>query len=158
MRHAKSSWAEAGQPDFERTLNERGLKDAPEMGKRIAEQQFHPQVIISSPATRTLKTAKKVAKQLAYDENLIEQEPLIYEAHTDEILYLIRNLDEQFNRVMLIGHNPTFTGLVGILTERFIDNLPTAGVALISFDLESWRQVAAGTGKLDWYDYPKSTD
>jgi phosphohistidine phosphatase len=156
MRHAKSSWAIDGQPDFERSLNERGMKDAPEMGKRIADKKFHPQLIITSPAVRTLKTAKKVAKQLEYDENLIEQEPLIYEAHTDEILYLIRNLDDALHRVMLIGHNPTFTSMIGILTGSLVENMPTAGVALISFDFKSWRQVAQGTGQLDWFDFPKS--
>lgn len=158
MRHAKSSWAIAGQPDFERTLNDRGLRDAPEMGKRIAAQKFHPQLLITSPAKRTLKTSKEVAKQLGYKEDLIEQESVIYEAHTDEILYLIRNLDDELKRVMMIGHNPTFTGMVGILTNSFIENLPTAGVALIAFPIDTWRQVAPGIGKLEWFDYPKKED
>lgn len=158
MRHAKSSWAIAGQADFERTLNERGLRDAPEMGKRIAAQKFHPQLMIASPAKRTLKTAKEVAKQIGYKEDLIEHESVIYEAHTDEILHLIRNLDDAFHRVIIIGHNPTFTGMVGLLTNHFIENLPTAGVVLISFHLDTWRQVAPGTGKLEWFDYPKNGD
>jgi phosphohistidine phosphatase len=158
MRHAKSSWAIAGQPDFERTLNERGLRDAPEMGKRIAAQKFHPQLLITSPAKRTLKTSKEVAKQIGYKEDLIEQESVIYEAHTDEILYIIRNLDDELKRVMMVGHNPTFTGMVGILTNSFIENMPTAGVALISFHIDTWRQVAPGGGKLEWFDYPKNGD
>jgi phosphohistidine phosphatase len=158
MRHAKSSWAIAGQTDFERTLNERGLKDAPEMGKRIANQKCHPELLITSPAKRTLKTAKEVAKQIGYKEDLIEKDSLIYDAHTDEVLYLIRNLDDAFHKVMMVGHNPTFTSLVGILTDSLIENMPTAGVALISFPLESWRQIAPGTGKLEWFDFPKNGD
>jgi phosphohistidine phosphatase len=158
MRHAKSSWAITGQADFERTLNERGAKDAPEMGKRIAHQKFHPELMITSPAKRTLKTAKEVAKQIGYKEAMIEQDPTIYEAHTDEILYIIRNLDDALHKVMIIGHNPAFTSLVGILTDSLIENMPTAGVALISFEMESWRQIAAHTGKLEWFDFPKNTD
>jgi phosphohistidine phosphatase len=158
MRHAKSSWAEAGQPDFDRPLNDRGLRDAPEMGKRIAAHKFQPELMMASPAKRTTKTAKEVAKQIGYKESLIEFERVMYDAHTDEIIYLLRNLDDELKRVMMVGHNPTFTGLVGILTQSLIENMPTAGVALISFDISSWHQVAPRTGKLEWFDFPKNGD
>lgn len=158
MRHAKSDWSVPGEADFERTLNERGLRDAPEMGKRLAGRKFHPQLLISSPAKRTLKTSKEVAKQIGYKEHHIEQESVIYEAHTDEIMYLIRNLNDDFHRVMIVGHNPAFTGMVGLLTNSFIENMPTAGMALISFHIDTWRQVAPGSGKLEWFDYPKNGD
>jgi phosphohistidine phosphatase len=156
MRHAKSSWAIAGQPDFERALNERGLKDAPMMGSRIAARKFQPELMLVSPAKRTTKTAKEVAKQLDYKESHIEYETVMYAAHTDEILFLIRNLNDNLKNVMMIGHNPTFTGLVGILTQSLIENMPTAGVALISFDISSWMQVAPHKGKLEWFDFPKN--
>lgn len=158
MRHAKSSWAIPGQNDFDRALNERGKKDAPEMGKRIFKQGFNPQLIISSPAKRTLKTAKEVAKQLSYNEELIELENSIYNAHDDEIVSIIRDLDDAFNDVLVVGHNPAFTSIVGLLTTNLIENMPTAGVVLIYFDVQSWRQVSNHSGKLEWFDFPKSSD
>jgi phosphohistidine phosphatase len=71
MRHAKSSWDIPGQPDFERTLNERVKKDAPEMAHRIKKHNFLPQSIVCSPAKRTQKTAKMVAEILKFPEKEI---------------------------------------------------------------------------------------
>jgi phosphohistidine phosphatase len=157
MRHAKSSWAIANQPDFERTLNERGKKDAPEMANRIKAKGFTPELIICSPAKRTLKTAKEVVRVLQLKEHQLETNESIYDAHVDDIMHIIRQIDDTYKRVMLVGHNPTFTGMVGVLTQSFIENIPTAGVALISFyQAISWKQVLPQTGKLLWFDYPKS--
>jgi len=58
--------------------------------------------------------------------------------------------------VMLFGHNPTFTGLVGYLTNQFIDNIPTSGVVQINFDFPTWKQVTQQSGKFISFDYPKN--
>ena len=156
MRHAKANHPTIGQPDFERTLNDRGIKDAEEMGNRIKQHNFAPDVIMASPAKRTYKTAKNVAKQINYDNDLIVYESEIYEAHSDELIHLIRNTDDAISKILLVGHNPGVTGLVGLLTESLIDNMPTAGVALVSFNLESWKQISVRSGKLEWFDFPKN--
>jgi phosphohistidine phosphatase len=158
MRHAKSSWDIPGQSDFDRTLNERGRKDAPEMGERIKKQGFNPQLIVCSPAKRTQKTSKIVAAVLGYSEKNIQLETSMYDADISDLLYIIRSFDDGYNRVMMVGHNPGFTSLIGILSPSLIANLPTSGVALIHFDIKSWKQVAPQSGKLDWIDFPKSTD
>jgi phosphohistidine phosphatase len=156
MRHAKSAWDIPGQSDFDRTLNERGKKDAPEMGKRIRKKEFTPQLIVSSPAKRALKTAREVAKELDYDEKNIQQETEIYEADIDDLMHVIRSFDDTADNVLMVGHNPSFTGMVGTLTNTFIENMPTAGIALIRFDIQSWKQVSKHTGTLEWFDYPKN--
>lgn len=158
MRHAKSRWDVPGQSDFDRSLNERGKKDAPEMAHRIHKHNFKPELIVSSPAKRTQKTAKLVAEVLHYPEKKIELETSIYDADISDLLHVIRTLDDSYNRVMMIGHNPGFTGLIGILTDSLVENLPTAGVALLRFDIQSWQQVTQHSGKLDWFDFPKNTD
>lgn len=158
MRHAKSSWDVPGQLDFDRSLNERGKKDAPEMAHRIHKYDFKPQLIVSSPAKRTQKTAKLVAEVLNVPEKKIELETSMYDADISDLLHVIRTLDDTYNRVMLIGHNPGFTGLIGTLTNSLIENLPTAGVALIRFDIQRWQQVTQYSGTLDWFDFPKNTD
>jgi phosphohistidine phosphatase len=158
MRHAKSAWDIAGQPDFERTLNDRGKKDAPEMGRRIRKKEFIPELIVSSPAKRAHKTAREAAEQLGYDEKNIQLETSIYEADIDDLMHIIRSFDDNINKAMMVGHNPAFTGMVGILTNTFIENMPTAGIALIRFDLKSWKQVTKQTGTLEWFDYPKNEE
>lgn len=158
MRHAKSSWENPAESDFDRTLNERGKKDAPEMAQRIKKKEFNPQLLVCSPAKRTQKTARIVAEVLGYNEKKIELETSMYDADISDLLYTIRSFDDDCNRVMMIGHNPGFTGLIGILTPSLIANLPTSGVALIQFDLKSWKQVANQSGTLEWLDFPKSQE
>jgi phosphohistidine phosphatase SixA len=77
IRHAKSSWAVADQPDFERGLNERGKKDAPRMGKRLKEKNIHPDLIVSSSAKRAYSTAKKIAKVLNYPKEQYRKHPYL---------------------------------------------------------------------------------
>ena len=64
VRHAKSSWGDPALPDRERPLNERGLRDVAAMGKRLAQREVNPDVLMCSPATRTLATAQHLAKAL----------------------------------------------------------------------------------------------
>ena len=156
MRHAKANLGDAFENDFDRTLSDRGKKDAPEMGKRLKKNGVKPDLIISSPAARALKTAKEVAKEIDYPEKNIVTEPEIYQADIIDLIKVIRNLDDKNNKVMLFGHNPGLTGLVGYLTNQFIDNIPTSGVVQINFDFQTWKQVTQQSGKFISFDYPKN--
>jgi len=72
IRHAKSSWANPLQSDFERPLNERGEHDAPMMGERLKKMGVTPDLVIASPAKRAKQTAKKIAKEMGYDIDKIQ--------------------------------------------------------------------------------------
>jgi phosphohistidine phosphatase len=72
IRHAKSSWANPLQSDFERPLNDRGQQDAPMMGKRLKDAGIVPDKIISSTAKRASQTAKHIAKSTGYSTDDIE--------------------------------------------------------------------------------------
>lgn len=156
MRHAKSSWDDSSQKDFDRTLNERGKKDLLEMGKRLKKKGIKPDLIISSPALRALKTAKEIAKEIGYPEKNIVHEFDVYNASIEDLIFIIRNIDNKYESVMLFGHNPSFTGMVGYLTNQFIDNIPTAGIVQINFDLPTWKQVTHQSGQFISFDFPKN--
>ena len=66
VRHAKSSWDDVALPDKERPLADRGKRDAPMMGERLANRQVKPDLLVSSPARRALSTAEIIAKELNY--------------------------------------------------------------------------------------------
>jgi len=66
VRHAKSMRDDAAMPDKDRPLNDRGKRDAPKMGERLAKRYVKPNLILSSPARRALKTAQIIAKKLDY--------------------------------------------------------------------------------------------
>ncbi len=156
MRHAKSAWDNPALEDVDRTLNERGLKDAPEMGKRIAKQKFNPDLIICSIAKRSRDTAHLIASELNFNSHHILVVDELYKADLDDLMHLIRNIDEKFKHVIMVGHNPTFTGAIGYLGDKFIDNLPTSGLAWFEMNIGSWKQTTRAIAKTKWIDFPKN--
>jgi phosphohistidine phosphatase len=142
VRHAKSSWNEPGLPDKDRPLNDRGKRDAPKMGERLAKRNVKPDLILSSPARRALKTAQIIAKRLDYRLEDILVDDRLYAAEADDLLHVIRELGDKPKSVMLIGHNPELTELAHRLSNK-ITQMPTCAVAELMFDAKSW----SSTGK-----------
>lgn len=157
IRHAKSSWNSPSVRDFDRPLNERGLSDAPVMGRRIADQQISVDLIISSEANRAQTTAKLIAKEIDYDEKQIQLTKAIYHASIPEMIQLINQISDQHQTIVLFGHNPTFTELAEYLTDEAYSTLPTCGIVGIQTNVDSWSLVSGGCGEQIWFDYPKSS-
>ena len=155
VRHAKSSWADQMQSDHERPLSSRGKHDAPIIGDVLKKQNVNPAIIISSNARRAITTAKIVADKLGYKENKIIENNIIYDATTQDLLNVINSIDDKNNSAMLFGHNPGFTVLANLISDKYVDNMPTCAVATIELDVESWKNVNANCGKLVGFEYPK---
>ncbi len=155
VRHAKSSWDYAELSDFERPLNKRGRRDAPFMGKLIYKLGFKPQLIISSPALRAYFTARIIAREIEYPLNKLVANEDLYEATASDFLRIINNLDEKLTTVMLVGHNPGITLTVNLLGDKQIENIPTTGVAVLKFNLNSWEEIELHTGSLMAFEFPK---
>jgi phosphohistidine phosphatase len=155
VRHAKSSWDETGLDDRQRPLNERGKEEAPKMGKHLAGYKVKPDLITSSPAVRALKTAEKIAKELGFRKSDVVVNENIYTFDGGNLVDVIKELDDKYDTVMLVGHNPAITALAKELSNADIDNIPTCGVALIEFDAGNWKDVSKGGGTLVEFDYPK---
>jgi len=154
-RHAKSDWNSPGLNDFERPLNERGMKHAPMMGMRLHENEPGIELIISSPAKRAITTASITAEKLNYPLKNIRQEPSIYDAKVQDLLSIVNDLDDELSSVLMFGHNPGFTDFADYLTGSGILNIPTGGICKIIFNLDSWKEVSAHTGHLEYFDFPK---
>jgi phosphohistidine phosphatase len=155
VRHAKSSWNDDSLPDRERPLNRRGERDAPEMGRRLADLVGTPDLIVSSPATRALATARIVAGATGYPVDRIREDERIYEAGPGALLEVIRGLEDELDRVFLLGHNPGFTDLVNELTEPHVDNVPTCGVVELLLSSPRWADAARGTVRRQAFLTPK---
>lgn len=130
------------------------------MGKRLREKDIHPDLIVSSSAKRATSTAKRIARILKYPKEAIKVMDKLYHADEDTILSVVNKLKDKHNVVMLFGHNPGLTDFVNsIMSEELdIDNVPTCGVVAFQFQAERWDQVTWGTGKLMFFDYPKSRE
>jgi phosphohistidine phosphatase len=160
VRHAKSSWDDPSQPDFVRPLNDRGKRDAPRMAKRLKEKELYPDGIITSPAVRTLETAKTIAKVMQFRQDKLETDKRLYHASEDTIMTVLQTYNHEHEIVMLFAHNPGITDFVNSFKsdEIYIDNVPTCGVVAFSIPINSWKDLSWGMGKLLFFDYPKSKD
>ncbi len=148
IRHAKSSWKDSSLRDRERPLNKRGKRDAPAMGRQLSDAALLPDLIVSSPAVRAIKTARKIAKAVGHDRNRITIREEVYMGGVDSLLALIQGLDEQATRVYLVGHNPDLTDLATRLAGAALADIPTCGIAVLEFPCASWRECTATHGRL----------
>ena len=160
VRHAKSSWDNPEQSDYERPLNERGKRDAPRMGKRLKEKEIVLNLMLSSPAKRALATCKRIAEVLGYPQEKIKTDQELYHADEEKILSVIQNLKDKHNSVMIFSHNPGLTDFVNAFMpdEAVIENIPTCGIVALDIEVESWKQATWGQAKLLFFDFPKSKD
>lgn len=149
VRHAKSDWS-TGKADFNRPLNKRGRRDAPEMGRRLKTRSGIPELIVCSPAERARQTLEllDLGTDAVFNEN-------IYEASAGDLLETIHSLDDRYGSAMLIGHNPSMAWLASELTGEHLEHMPTCTIATIELDCDRWSDISLGPAKLIDLDYPK---
>jgi phosphohistidine phosphatase len=140
VRHAKSSKDDPTLADRDRPLNDRGERDAPKMGARLAKRDVEPDLMLSSPAVRALATAKLFAKELDYKTKDIVVDDRLYASSADDLLEVIHEVDDVHKRVMVFGHNPEMSELAHRLSDK-ISDMPTCAVAEFEFDAKSWSSV-----------------
>lgn len=154
IRHAKSDWSNPLLDDFERPLNKRGSKNAPFMAKILKKEIQKPDLIISSPSFRTKLTLEYFLKVFEYKGEVIFEKS-IYEAPFENLLKVIKNIDDKYKTIFLIGHNPGLNDLANFLLGSFEDNIATSGVLKIDFDTNSWKNISKDNSKLIFFKYPK---
>ena len=128
LRHAKSDWASDAPNDFQRPLNDRGIRNARMMGKWLAEQGILPRTIISSPALRAWQTAALACNGLGIDETRIQFEPELYLADLGTLMQTVNSLPAASASAMLVGHNPGLDQLVAYLAGNELPVAPDGKV------------------------------
>lgn len=155
VRHAKSSWDHPGLKDYDRPLDNRGLRDAPMMGAKMKKLGLIPQLIITSGAKRARTTAEFFAEEfsLAASDFLIQDK--LYEASPDEVFEVVRSVPSNITFVYLFGHNPSFTWVANSLSGIHIDNVPTCGVVHAQANLSDWKKFKPEHTGFIGFHYPK---
>jgi phosphohistidine phosphatase len=157
VRHAKSDWSLPDQNDWDRPLNKRGQRDAPEMARRLRSRRLKPDLVLSSPAVRALTTAAVMARELKVPSACVVQDERLYLASPADLLAVVRELGGEAKHVMLFGHNPGLTEFANRLSaSEHIDNLPTSGTFTAQFHIEAWPDLQWGGGQQVEFDYPKN--
>jgi phosphohistidine phosphatase len=145
MRHAKSDWDADYGPDHERPLNDRGVKSARVMGEVLAKYGLTPRLVISSTAVRARLTAELAIESGGWDAPLI-LEPELY-GTGPEAAMTVATQAPNVDRMMLVGHQPTWSRLVDLLTGESPE-MKTATVAVVEIPGDDWGEVAPDRGTL----------
>ena len=147
MRHAKSSWKH-NLSDHKRPLKGRGERDAKLLSEYIKSKIDLPQKMIVSDATRAQMTANYFKNSLKISDYDYELNHELYDFSGQQVMEVIKNIDNSLNCVLIVGHNHAFTSLVNMLGDKYIDNLPTCGFVAIEFSVDNWANVSNGFTKL----------
>ena len=162
LRHAKSSWANPGQQDFDRPLNERGEEAAPRMGAYMAQHAIAPELVLCSPSVRTRQTLGLVLPHLSPTPT-VAYEDAIYLGAAASLLKRIRKVEANNRHVMIVAHDPGLHQLAMELSgsgdpdvlETLAIKFPTAALAVIVFEARAWSRIKAGAGRLELFMSPK---
>ena len=154
FRHGKSDWGQPHETDHERVLAKRGIKAAGAMGKWLTETGQTPDFLISSTATRAHTTLKLAHEAGKWDLD-IHTTNRLYEASVGDYLEVIRETPAHAGSVLVAGHEPTCSMTTGMLVGGAYIRFPTAAIARIDVNTESWQEVGPSTGTLIWFVPPK---
>lgn len=156
IRHAKSSWDNLGIKDHDRPLNKRGLRDAPMMAAKLLEQEKALDQIITSTASRAKETATYFQTAFDVQGDRYFEEANLYHGNLEDYLDGVRTwAKDEYATAALFAHNPGMTFLTNNFAGKYIDNVPTCGIAKVSFDVDSFSEISKYNGRLEAFYYPK---
>jgi phosphohistidine phosphatase len=156
IRHAKSSWADEGQSDFDRPLKRRGQKDGKRMIRWMRNQDARPEQIVSSDAARTKATAEFVREGYQVPTDRVRFDHRLYAASVDRQLAVLREVPASAASVALVAHNPESTDFVNALAgAHVIEKLPTFGIAMLIVPVP-WSQASYGCATFVGLQTPKA--
>jgi phosphohistidine phosphatase len=146
VRHAHAKMQNPPVTDFERPLSRRGKSEAKETALLLREQGLTPDLMIASPAKRTLQTAQILVRELQIPERHLRHDETLYLATADALLNVIRATGPRIEHLMIIGHNPGVSVLANILApEAALGEFTTAAACTMEFEVGSWSAINAGS-------------
>lgn len=165
LRHAKSSWDDPVERDFDRPLNDRGWRAARTVGRHLAENGTTWDTVIASPAVRVVETLSGVEEGLGRRLDA-DFDRRIYMASAATLLDILQEADESAERLLLVGHNPSIEDLVFLLVppqhrgarSDIEVKYPTAALCEIEIEAARWEEVTDGMGKIANFVRPRDLD
>jgi phosphohistidine phosphatase len=152
VRHAQKEEEQLGQDDYDRQLSPKGIEDAKEMAKNFASKNPSIDLIMSSPAARTKKTAEIFVEALEYKKSIMPND-ILYKAFVNELIETISYTFDTVNSMVLVGHNPSLTALAITLVD-FREKFKMGAIMEIDFDCDSWMDISKENAKLISYETP----
>lgn len=155
LRHAQSLEKQPGEPDKQRDLTSVGVREALLIGNYLLREKTVFDQVLSSTAKRADATVRLIADAMKLDTDTIRYEDALYDASTRTLFQFILQLEDQYHNVLCVGHNPSISYLAESFTKAEIGDMPSGGLAIIKFNIASWKEVSQGNGELQNFVYPK---
>ena len=164
LRHAKSTWDDPVERDFDRPLNGRGRRAAARIGQWLGDDGAMFDHVHASPAVRVRQTIEGVEDGLR--RSLLAMfDARIYLASAVTLLDIVQGFEATAKTALLIGHNPGLEDLLLLVTPD-ADPLrgeaevkyPTATLAILDLDIATWRDAASGCATLRHFIRPRDLD
>ena len=146
MRYAEAETGMGYERDFDRKLTAQGISKLHRLNKVLTEKNIQYDLLIKSPAQRTMQTAQVISAGLPVAEELVKT--TVYESSLEKLLEIILALPDPLEHVLLVGHNPSISALLMYLADDFNVSLTTGMMAVLTFDLPAWNMITKGSGSL----------
>ncbi|MGH8973111.1 MAG: SixA phosphatase family protein [Acidimicrobiia bacterium] len=157
LRHGKSDWASDTGEDRDRPLAKRGQRAARVMGELLSRAGLAPDAAVTSPAVRartTLELAMKAGGWMCP----VQVSEALYGEGPYAVLEQVGRQPDEVARVLLVGHEPTWSETVGLLVGGGRHRVPTGALVAIDLEVEAWADVAPGKGQLAFLLPPRLLD
>jgi phosphohistidine phosphatase len=146
VRHAHAKVQAAAVTDFERPLSRRGKAEAKATALSLVEAGAAPELLIASPARRTLQTAEILARELHTPERQLRLDEVLYLATPDKILQVIQGCGPRIEQLMIIGHNPGISTLANALAPQAkFGEFETGAACIMDLNVRTWSAVTPGS-------------
>lgn len=143
IRHAKSSWTH-NVIDHERPLSNRGFNDAQIISNHLSSSNLKVDLVLSSDAIRAKTTADIIVSNLGINQEIFSLNQELYDFSGENLIKTIKTCDNNIDYLLIFGHNHAITTFVNSFGDKYIDNVPTCGVVIIEFDINSWENLNKG--------------
>lgn len=151
LRHGKSQWETEVARDEDRELTSRGQRSAKAVGLFLARAGEVPDMAVTSPAVRA-RTTLDLAIEAGRWPCPVRVAGELYRTQPEPVLHLVRGEAPSTERLLLVGHEPTWSTVVELLTGAVV-RFPTAAIARV--ELERWQDAVRGGGTLSWLLPPR---
>jgi phosphohistidine phosphatase len=155
IRHGKSSWDHPDLDDIDRPLSERGIRAADTMARRLKELGLVPELLFSSPASRALNTARIMSRIWELELTSLQIHEDLYMAGVHKIAGIVGLAPPETAGLAIFGHNPDFTNYANTFLDEPLENLPTAGVVVVTLESEGWKGAGRRQVLHTFVDAPK---
>ncbi len=158
IRHAKSNAEQFNQSDFERSLSERGERDALASAEKLLLKISSIDLLLSSAALRTKQTAAYFISALNISAEKTIYTDSLYLATAEKIGSVIASVENKVDNLIIVCHNPGITDYVNRLSNKVrLDNMPTSGIFCVNAEVEKWEDFEKAEKSFLFFDYPKKS-